>query len=118
MKLRNKKTGEVADLSIFGIELNIRKENQPIYYSLADLNEEWEDYKPAEPYIKDEEIRKAVRAWYNILPRLEDKQIVYNTGVLWVGVYSFDCGQYDILDVWLRDGEHYTIDELCGEEEE
>ena len=31
--------------------------------SLAELNEEWEDYKPKEPLIKDEKVRKAVRAW-------------------------------------------------------
>ena len=45
MKLRNKKTGEVVDLSIYGISLGVRKAEQPIYRSIADLNAEWEDYK-------------------------------------------------------------------------
>ena len=115
MKLRNKKTGVVMGLSMAG---DIVWVGNYRYNSLAELNEEWDDYKPTEPLIKDEEIRRAIRAWYNILPRLEDKRILYENGALWVGVYQFDCGQYDILNVWLRGGEHYTIDELCGEEEE
>ena len=32
-------------------------------YNLAELNDKWEDYKPVEPLIKDEKIRKAVRTW-------------------------------------------------------
>lgn len=38
MRLRNKKTGEIADKSLF---IN--------YNSLSELNEEWEDYEPEEP---------------------------------------------------------------------
>ena len=69
MKLRNKKTGRIleAEKILFGngrigdaLEWNTY---QPAVSSLAELNEEWEDYKPAEPLIKDEKIRKAVRAW-------------------------------------------------------
>lgn len=116
MKLRNKKTKKLGKMT--GVIRVYTDKGWIDYFSLAKLNEEWEDYKPAEPLIKDEKIRKAVRAWYNILPRLEDKRILYENGALWVGVYQFDCGQYDILNVWLRGGEQYTIDELCGENEE
>lgn len=79
MKLRNKKTGVIERVtmkaSYSGGELQIRHypdedfeaDSQfEEYHSLAELNEEWEDYKPAEPLIKDEKICKAVRAWWNI----------------------------------------------------
>ena len=52
MRLRNKKTGEIVEL-----DLNVRIGGYPngIEFmkvsSLAELNEEWEDYKPAEPLI-------------------------------------------------------------------
>ena len=117
MKLRNKKTGEIAELSLFGVELHIRKEIQPVYHSLADLNEEWEDYKPTETLIKDEKIRKAVRAWWKTVPDVvTDKRILYKKNQdLAVGIYSIYCGTIiPELDV----GRMYTIAELCGEEEE
>lgn len=50
MKLRNKKTGEVVEINKIGLVWN--KFGMPAdigqYDSLADLNAEWEDYKPAE----------------------------------------------------------------------
>ena len=68
MKLRNKKTGKIVELDHFSMHYNRPEEwgYQPCStwnHSLAELNEEWEDYKPKEPLIKDEKIRKAVRAW-------------------------------------------------------
>ena len=74
------------------------------------------DYKPAEPLIKDERIRKAVRAWAeaNNAERVaiqngyclsteddEDVEIVFATPV------------FEGID----DDDFYTIAELCGEEE-
>lgn len=73
MKLRNKKTGEVVDVESLGhaaslkekygyqVTLSWKTEYENLsqckdYHSLAELNEEWEDYKPVEPLIKDEEI--------------------------------------------------------------
>ena len=48
MKLRNKKTGEIAEVSKIGLVWN--KYGMPAdigqYNSLSELNEEWEDYKP------------------------------------------------------------------------
>lgn len=109
MKLRNKKTGEVIIL-IDHIFDN--------YNSLAELNEEWEDYQPAEPLIKDEKIRKAVRAWWEAVPDVvTDKRILYKKNQdLTVGVYSIYCGA--IIPETLEAGKMYTIAELCGEEEE
>lgn len=116
MKLRNKKTGEVVDLSIFGIELNIRKENQPIYRSLAELNEEWEDYEPKEPLIKDKKICKAVRAWAEangdstiVVHPIDGETTLLNGSFTGLNI------EFYIMDE-LEDGKDYTIDELCGEE--
>lgn len=53
MKLRNKKTGEIGNFAL------VRAIGDINYTSLAELNEEWEDYEPKEPLIKDEKIRKA-----------------------------------------------------------
>ena len=68
MKLRNKKTGEIKeiktiDLVVTGQFYDKIIDRQP---SLAKLNEEWEDYVTKEPLIKDEKIRKAVRAWADV----------------------------------------------------
>ena len=76
MKLRNKKTGEICELGHIRQAWREEKDggmgymflkaddnNGIIYSSLAEMTDEWEDYKPAEPLIKDEKIRKAVRAW-------------------------------------------------------
>ena len=55
MKLRNKKTGGLAN--IIGEQKFFRVytvAGWAEYNSLAELNEDWEDYKPAEPLIKDE----------------------------------------------------------------
>lgn len=114
MRLRNKKTGEIETLSIFGISVNIRKENQPYYRTIKELCEEWEDYTPAEPLIKDEKIRRAVRAW-------ADANFAYE--LLVDNNYGFsDYNGKSITFVeasssHLSAGKTYTIAELCGEEE-
>lgn len=121
MRLRNKKTGEIVGLSIYGIEVHIRKEEQPFYHSLAELNEEWEDYK--EPLIKDEKVRKAVRAWAEANNVVE---VNYYESSHYFYLRAFDDYERGI-DFWLwhKDGKEqklienktYTITELCGEEE-
>ena len=74
MKLRNKKTGEVFNFVIKAEQDNTASyftlktgsggwEDGLTYGTLEELHEEWEDYTPTEPLIKDEKIRKAVRAW-------------------------------------------------------
>ena len=57
MKLRNKKTGDIAvGYVMVGIQNNEKYPN-PIEYhtygSIAELNDEWDDYKPVKPLIKD-----------------------------------------------------------------
>lgn len=133
MKLRNKKTGKIwhmprlrqptvqeDDISFFACigEHGCSRGELFSYKSLAELNEDWEDYKPAEPLIKDEKIRKAVRAWWETVPDvITDKRVLYkNNQDLAVGVYSIYCGA--IYPETLEVGKMYTIAELCGEEEE
>ena len=54
MKLRNKKTGEIVeDTDILAI-LACARNAMPIYRSLAELNEDWEDYEENRVQIKIE----------------------------------------------------------------
>ena len=75
---------------------------------------------PKEPLIKDEKIRKAVRAWAEAcnLKHVTYKQAsneFYDADTR--GAFAI---RFTILpvEVYLEDGEHYTIAELCGEEGE
>ena len=126
MKLRNKKTGEVVEpLSSGPIDLyfylNKYEENEvdrKTYQSLAELNSEWEDYKPAEPLIKDEKIRKAVRAWAELIPsaqvRYDHSDGRFYTHSDYIVPYSIS---FPVI-LGLDETKDYTIAELCGEEEE
>ena len=125
MKLRNKKTGEIVEpLSSGPIDLyfylNKYEENEvdrKTYQSLAELNSEWEDYAPKEPLIKDEKIRKAVRAWAeanNFLNKIEVNSLTAGTRFS-IENYDIEFLGYFIYD--LEANKTYTIDELCGEEE-
>lgn len=126
MKLRNKKTGEVVEpLSSGPIDLYFYSNehegkdmvDRKTYQSLAELNSEWEDYKPTEPLIKNEKIRKAVRAWAEAN---EITQVSHDA--CWnafrcsdfVIAFDYDFDRHDGFE----DMKSYTIAELCGEEEE
>ena len=129
MRLRNKKTGEIVEpLSSGPIDLyfypNEHESKAMIsrmtYKSLAELNDDWEDYKPAEPLIKDEKIRKAVRAW------AEANEISQAQFDRYISGFSASDDEHNILSMisfdgfvfMFVDGKIYTIDELCGEEGE
>ena len=119
MRLRNKKTGEVKKMWKDNICLSFSDCNK-VYYSLAELNQEWEDYKPAEPLIKDEKIRKAVRAW------AEANEISQAQFDRYISGFSASDDEHNILSMisfdgfvfMFVDGKIYSIAELCGEEEE
>lgn len=104
MKLRNKKTGEIVEL--FNNTDNILPD------TLAELKEDWEDYKPDEPLIKDEKVRKAVRAWADkqdiTICRVADGNCLVN----YPAIISFLGTPFADLK-----NREYTIAELCGEEE-
>lgn len=178
MKLRNKRTGEISDVSSFdtrefsiGICYDNKDgyEERTAYDSLAELNEEWEDAddtnvpsKPSieqriewlfkltdehdrrlsriendlddkvdkkpinaervneliseinkEPLIKDEKIRKAVRAWgYSPLTFVQHRRKGY-CSFWYAGEYICFKGLFEDL----KDGKLYAVAELCGEEE-
>lgn len=124
MRLRNKKTGEVVEAFEGGpidlyFYLNGHKGgnefDRKTYQSLSELNDEWEDYAPKEPLIKDEKVRKAVRAWAEAngiggcICKEEIHCITFETER---GMFI----SFENADPIPPEG-NYTIDELCGEEE-
>ena len=122
MKLRNKKTGKIVECKnivfarckVFALDWETYTPN---VNSLAELNEEWEDYKPTEPLIKDEKIRKAVRAWAEAN---EFKSVFYDYDDFY-GVARFILGETVMIietNEILKEHRGYTIAELCGEGEE
>ena len=126
MKLRNKKTGEIVERSsIVTLIHKISSCSSSLveaeeYSSIRQFNEEWEDYKPAEPLIKDEKIRKAVRAWAELHELESVFYFAYTTHKEISYLKSKDTGV--VIDIValpeLEDGEIYTITELCGEVKE
>ena len=125
MKLRNKKTNEIwdipkrryptvqeDDISFFAM-LGTNGELFS-YRSLAELNEEWEDTKPTEPLIKDEKIRKAVRAWAD-KAKIKEVRVDRSGSCLlnYPALIQFHGTPFSELK-----NREYTIAELCGEEEE
>lgn len=120
MKLRNKKTGKIMGMSMAGDIVWVGNHR---YKSLADLNEEWEDYGPIEPLIKNEKVRKAVRAWAEAND-IGQKNYYGNDVKFdflehrfkWIET-SIEFNDIKGLE-YLEDGWEYSIDELCGEEEE
>jgi hypothetical protein len=131
MKLRNKKTGEIEKVCLAesGDEIVVIVDDMPLcgnsvlgeYKSLAELNEEWED-APTEPLIKDEKIRKAVRAWAEASGFSIFK--VYNQHFNYVKIHGvkdrYDPNGSNIEFMGTIAGAEkrtYEIDELCGEDE-
>lgn len=120
MKLRNKKTGEIkTSVHLSWFDGSPDRYFESLEQAKEEL-EEWEDYEPKEPLIKDEKIRKAVRAWaeacnlrYAVYKQSTNEFYDPNTR-----------GRFAIkfllkpIEVYLNDGECYAIAELCGEEEE
>lgn len=123
MRLRNKKTGKITEIEEVNLIVHDDKcdcyESFAEYHSLAGLNADWEDYEPKEPLIKDDKIRKAVRAWAEANDVLE--VFIDNIGDgTYMELYDEDDGRRRISALrpaGLKTREAYTIDELCGEEE-
>ena len=117
MKLRNKKTGEIKILTEVIHEAYEKHELD----FLSKLNAEWEDYKPTEPLIKDEKIRKTLRAW----AELNDiKDILHKVDVgrneCCSYIHDINCEMLEIgfkEKLPLGDNASYSIAELCGEKD-
>ena len=127
MKLRNKNTGEITEIE--EVNLIVMSDDRECYesfaeyHSLAELNADWEDYEPKEPLIKDEKIRKAVRAWaeannFSVF-RVNNQHFNY---VRIHGVkdrYSTNGSSIEFMGTIAgAEKRTYEIAELCGEEEE
>lgn len=135
MKLRNKRTGEVGQIGYVAtndgaiIVEDISGSEYPFsvisnYKTLTKLNEDWEDYKPAEPLIKDEKIRKAVRAWAEAENCTREMNLYYtlNRQEKYITFHNPQTGSElqlcDFDSPVFQEIREYTIAELCGEEEE
>lgn len=119
MRLRNKKTGEIKEWECVAA-INYGEMNEVYdsaeYESLAKLNDEWEDYEPKEPLIKDERIRRAVRAWVEIG---KYERVYYDRAYNRLADdYDFvHCIEFAIDPCPEAESERcYTLTELCGEE--
>lgn len=125
MKLRNKKTGEIIDLEQWRLEYykssgcititNDKNQNEQFCYgAFADMKDEWED---VEPLIKDEKIRKAVRAWANSFDDVDEIKASDDYKEFWIDGYLIEF-ERSFNEV---ESEHTyrrtNIIELCGEEE-
>lgn len=130
MKLRNKKTGKVQTCDMIVItdekidgEIASLNKHTFIFRSIEQFNDEYEAYKSTEPLIKDEKIRKAVRAWAEankfLIFVVNNKQS--NTfeirGLADIGNVH-GCSIYFKGTISKANNIAYTIAELCGEEEE
>lgn len=123
MKLRNKKTGEIMDLECITIFDRPDKYDTgdaiEEFYTLSELNEEWEDYTPTEPLIKDEKIRKAVRAWAEAFGYKHVTHRFYtDNGGKRFSLLERHAQDISLPEQGLEEAKDYTIAELCGEEEE
>ena len=128
MRLRNKKTGEIGEAAGV-VRFTVYEPNAPLcgdsvlgqYDTLAELNEEWEDYIPTKPLIEDEAKRSVFKAWAEILGRdLEKADFKYDAER-----NGFDCYLAESIIEFANgegincvDREIYTFRALCGEEEE
>ena len=120
MRLRNKKTGQEGNFIINKDHFEcVDLDCVPLYFSLSELLDEWEDYGQKEPLIKDEKIRKAIRAWADacnlsyVSYKLASNEF-YDADTRGAFAIKFKLIP---VEVYLEDGKTYTIDELCGEEE-
>ena len=124
MKLRNKITKEICDAEMrkdgIYIKANWSDEEKWFCYDLETLARSWEYYvEPKEPLIKDEKIRKAVRAWAEANEISQAQFDRYTSGFSasddghnLLSMISFDGFVFMFVD-----GKYYAIDELCGEGE-
>lgn len=129
MKLRNKKTGKIQEIVVMPVIGGYPDETVLVdgEISLKEFNKVWEDYELRDPLIKDDKIRKTVRAWADINGYKKCLVRVYDYDRMGVcieeGVTSFvSCDTklgitFFNIDLDIKTETVYTITELCGEEE-
>lgn len=121
MKLRNKKTGEIKSIEEIIREAFLSNELD----SLKNIDANWEEIEPKEPLIKDEKMRKVVRAWAEANGVKEIIIFDHGNNAPYTPVGAVDFAQNSgHLEIRFRTEERfdtnriYTIEELCGEEKE
>ena len=127
MKLRNKETGKVQTCDMVVItdekidgEIASLNKHTFIFRSIEQFNDEYEAYKPKEPLIKDEKIRRAVRVWAEAVGT-ECVEITHSRShfIRFMSYLADEdelCMSGEIGQIFVE--KLYTIAELCGEEEE
>lgn len=120
MKLRNKKTGEIVELKLVQVNDKYLEDHEVDFLNgekltLKLLANSFDDVK--EPLIKDEKIRKAVRAWAEA--NNAKRVAIQNNYCL----STEDDEEVEIVFAspifkGIDDDDFYSIIELCGEEEE
>ena len=121
MRLKNKKTGQEGNFIINKDHFEcVDLDCVPLYFSLSELLEEWGDCTPKEPLIKDEKIRKAVRAWAEACC-IELIEITHSRKSILRAMDAITgndeiCINREIGQI--LDEKVYNIEELCGEEKE
>lgn len=116
MKLRNKKTGKI--INAFFV---LHEDNNPKQLSFGTIEkivDNYEDYKPKEPLIKDEKVRKAVRAWAEAIGEKDNLVVSKNMEYHDCCIYDGRLGTSALIDLGIDldiDENSYNITELCGE---
>ena len=122
MLLRNKKTGEIKEWQRVGAidygELNEVYDSVE-YNSLAELNEEWEDYEPVEPLIKDPKTIKVFREWADLFgaKRFRVDHLCKFGRTIFTSIDLVEEPEIGLPGYFGIDSETYTKVEICGEEE-
>ena len=126
----DKETGEKKSFGNLQVYAEAENTNESKFLgnfdSFKQILEYYEDYIPKEPLIKDEKVRTAVRAWAEASHLVEfqianDDDIEYQ----WCQIDGRIDGSTDTHSISFQGiilganpRKKYTIDELCGEEEE
>ena len=118
MEVKNRAIGSVCELVAHGAgkhitEFAVESEDGSevaTYSTIEELLEYWETYGPTEPLIKDEKIRKVVRAWAKINGVTELKYFEGENCLedLFRNEIHFNQA------LGLEDAKTYTTEELCG----
>ena len=127
MKLLNKKTGELVDAWSFydgneSVNLKYFTNDGQVnleYRSLAELNDEWEDYEPVEPLIENEKSRKVFREWAELFGAKRFR-VDHLCSFCRTVIASNDLIEEPAIELpgfIGKDSETYTKVELCGEAE-